>query len=352
MSGLGPAPPHAEMPPYPGYMHTGYRPDPYHSPPGTTHSSPRGTPYNPYYAVPPPRAASTQSPQRPATRAHFRTASTAATPVYGEYNSPRPPTASPRYNSEGQYATANAGPYHSMHDVYDKPSGRHHQGMPSRPTTATRRPSMTTPQRPATTAPRSNHKKTTSSAAPPAAKPRAATEADAKKHGIPKGYSLKNWDPTQDPILLLGSVFDANSLGKWIYDWTVHYHGAAKTEAEHAGRLWLFLIQMYGKIRTGDQIVENIRSKRSKEVVEDFLDSGDRLIERLRRLLKSCEAPMLRAAETHKGGLGSNSGIEFVKTLFGEDKQLRETKSFIKALETFICRWDANCEDIIRNPTL
>ncbi|KAL1897759.1 hypothetical protein Cpir12675_002259 [Ceratocystis pirilliformis] len=448
MSGLGPAPPHAEMPPYPGYMNTGFRPDPYHSPPGTTHSSPRGTPYNPYFAVPPPRAASTQSPQRPATRAHFRTTSTTATPVYCEYNSPRPPTASPRYNSDGQYATANvsnglysrnfpsfassplqpnhsrrhsfiptrdstpsgesdeeffnrdgalvytatsgrgrrsdyhlpgssglaprrrrnsfgddamrehatdrelsqAGPYHSMHDGYDKPSGRH-QGMSSRPTTATRRPSMTTPQRPATTAPRSNHKKSTSSAAPPAAKPRAATEADARKHGIPSGYSLKNWDPTQDPILLLGSVFDANSLGKWVYDWTVHHHGAARTEAEIAGKLWLFLIQMYGKIRTGDQIVQNIRSRKSREMVEEFLNSGDRLIERLRKLLKSCEAPMLRAAESHKGGLGSNSGIEFVKTLFGEDKQLKETKSFIRALETFIRRWDANCEDIIHNPT-
>lgn len=45
---------------------------------------------------------------------------------------------------------------------------------------------------------------------------REATEADATKHRIPKGYSLKNWDPTEEPILLLGSVFDANSLGKWI----------------------------------------------------------------------------------------------------------------------------------------
>jgi hypothetical protein len=45
-----------------------------------------------------------------------------------------------------------------------------------------------------------------------------ATEADARKYGIPPGYSLKNWDPTEEPIMLLGSVFDANSLGKWIYN--------------------------------------------------------------------------------------------------------------------------------------
>jgi hypothetical protein len=32
--------------------------------------------------------------------------------------------------------------------------------------------------------------------------------------GIPIGYSVKSWDPTERPIIRLGSVFDANSLGK------------------------------------------------------------------------------------------------------------------------------------------
>ena len=34
-------------------------------------------------------------------------------------------------------------------------------------------------------------------------------------------------EPAEEPIVLLGSVFDANSLGKWIYDWTVYHHGAS-----------------------------------------------------------------------------------------------------------------------------
>lgn len=53
---------------------------------------------------------------------------------------------------------------------------------------------------------------------------RRATDEDAKNHGVPAGYSLKNWDPEEKPILLVGSVFDANSLGKWTYDWKVFYH--------------------------------------------------------------------------------------------------------------------------------
>jgi hypothetical protein len=85
-----------------------------------------------------------------------------------------------------------------------------------------RRPSMTTKS------PQSSSKPSYSKAAPK------ASEEDAIKWGIPRGYSIKNWDPTELPIILLGSVFDANSLGKWIYDWTVYHHGASTPMADVA----------------------------------------------------------------------------------------------------------------------
>lgn len=77
-------------------------------------------------------------------------------------------------------------------------------------------------------------------------RPRKATEQDARRAGIPVGFSTKNWDPTEEPITLLGSVFDANSLGKWIYDWTVFCHGPATPMSDVAGELWLLLIQLAG----------------------------------------------------------------------------------------------------------
>ncbi|KAL8793406.1 MAG: hypothetical protein Q9195_003992 [Heterodermia aff. obscurata] len=64
------------------------------------------------------------------------------------------------------------------------------------------------------------------------------------KYDIPAGYSLKNWDPNEEPILLLGSVFDANSLGKWIYDWTVSNHGLLSPMTDIAGELWLQLLRL------------------------------------------------------------------------------------------------------------
>lgn len=76
----------------------------------------------------------------------------------------------------------------------------------------------------------------------------AAESEAARKHGIPGGYSVKNWVPSEEPIVLLGSVFDANSLGKWLYDWTVAVHGAGSPISDTAGELWLLLIQLSGKI--------------------------------------------------------------------------------------------------------
>jgi hypothetical protein len=72
--------------------------------------------------------------------------------------------------------------------------------------------------------------------------PLRATAADACKHNIPPSYSLEHWDPIDYPYTLFASVFDTNSLGKWIYDWTVYHHGPDTPISDMAGELWLLLI--------------------------------------------------------------------------------------------------------------
>ncbi|MCJ1473534.1 hypothetical protein MMC13_002185 [Lambiella insularis] len=61
---------------------------------------------------------------------------------------------------------------------------------------------------------------------------------------VPAGYSLKNWDLSEEPIILLGSVFDADSLGKWIYDWTVFHNGSEMPTKEPASSLWSLLLKL------------------------------------------------------------------------------------------------------------
>lgn len=283
-----------------------------------------------------------QTPQRPATRAHFRHMSSG----YNEFSSPRTPAFSPRYTSDGQYATANGA--YSATTYYERDPGYNSPRYEPEPRRShhTRRSSTSVPQRPATARPSSSHHKK------PAPAPQKATEADARKHRIPAGYSLKNWDPTEEPIMLLGSVFDANSLGKWIYDWTVYHHGPATPISDMAGELWLLLIQLAGKIKRSEECVPRIRTVENKEMIEDFIESGERLTDKLRKLLKLCEAPMLRASKKKETQtLGKNSGVEFVETLFGRERELEKTERFMASVRLWNLRFDANCEDILAKPT-
>jgi hypothetical protein len=373
------------------------------------------------------------TPARPATRAHFRGQSTSG--FQNNYPSPRGPSFSPRYTSDGQYATANVSQprssrkpsfsgsrpkrerrnshsYHRPSDHYGESdedefieingvtylvlparsrSKRYSRGdyftvnagghqtdyyyyeqagpypfdreagggfatpryEPDRkqPSSHTRRNSTSVPQRPQTARPSSSsvHKK-------PAEKEtkRVATELDAKRHRIPAGYSLKNWDPNEEPIMLLGSVFDANSLGKWIYDWTVYHHGPATPISDMAGDLWLLLIKLAGKIKRAEDAVPKIRSKDNREMVEEFIEAGDRLTDKLRKLLKTCEQPMLQSnTKTRKSSqLGKNAGVEFVETMFGRERELEKTERFMASVRLWNLRFDTNCEEILRKPTM
>ncbi|KAF5228142.1 hypothetical protein FAUST_11296, partial [Fusarium austroamericanum] len=227
------------------------------------------------------------------------------------------------------------------------------QSPQSRPPTSfghnRRSSTVVPPSRPQTVRPgSSSHRSTTTKPVSTPSTPK-ATEADARKHRIPTGYSLKNWDPAEEPILLLGSVFDANSLGKWIYDWTVYHQGPATPISDMAGEMWLLLIQLAGKVKRAEETVGRVRVPDNRDLVEEFIEAGERLTEKLRSLLKACEAPMLKAAKRKQAGLGKNAGVEFVETLFGRDRELDKTEKFMQNVRLFNLRFDANCEEILRN---
>jgi hypothetical protein len=178
-----------------------------------------------------------------------------------------------------------------------------------------------------------------------------ATSADAARCKIPTGYVLKNWDPQERPILLLGSVFDANSLGKWIYDWTVYTHHAGSPLAEMAGELWLMLIKFSHKMKRAEEATQRVKGRDNRQMLADFQESGDRLWRRLLNLLKVCEDFMWRVAKrgTGKAQMGPKSGVEFVKTIFGRDRELEETERLMSSVRLWLNRFDANCEDILRS---
>ncbi|CAD6506362.1 BgTH12-07288 [Blumeria graminis f. sp. triticale] len=314
--------------PFPGYP--GYYPA-YRSATPSPAASPSGG-YHGYYQQPPLRPGTA----RPSTKQHQRHVSSGeswATPQRGAF--------SPRYNSNGHYATtaANATAF-----SYDKEELNNTPHQTDNPIRRGHKHSNSTPKRSQTARPAAPPKKPSHT--------NIATEADARKHRIPQGYSLKHWDPSEEPIMLLGSVFDANSLGKWIYDWTVYHHGPATPITDMAGELWLLLIQLAGKVKRAEECMPRIRTQVNKEMIDDFIESGDRLTDKLKRLLKACETPMLKVGKSNKNAsqLGKNAGIEFVDSIFGRDRQLDATERFMSSIRLWNLRFDANCEEILRRP--
>jgi hypothetical protein len=185
---------------------------------------------------------------------------------------------------------------------------------------------------------------------------RVATDEDAKMHGIPPGYSLKNWDPTEVPIKLLGSVFDANSLGKWIYDWTAYHHKAPSPISDLAGELWLLLIKLAGKMKRAEETIPRIRTTDKRELVEDFIESGERIWTRFKKLLQECETAMLKTARKPAGPnstpvMGKASGVEFVESIFGRDRLLERTEKVMTTMRLWDMRFTVNCEEILKHPT-
>ncbi|KIV86858.1 hypothetical protein PV11_02441 [Exophiala sideris] len=179
-----------------------------------------------------------------------------------------------------------------------------------------------------------------------------ATEEDAIRAGIPSGYSIKHWDPTELPIILLGSVFDANSLGKWIYDWTVFHHGASTPMADMAGELWLLLIKLAGKMKRAEECVDRIHNLDKRETVEDFIISGHRLWDKFKGLLKECEHYMLKAAKRDgTKTMGKKAGTEFVDSIFGRDRYLESTEKIMNQVRLWNMRFDVNCEETLRRPS-
>ncbi|KAL8402566.1 hypothetical protein RB596_009080 [Gaeumannomyces avenae] len=260
---------------------------------------------------------------------------------------------SPRYTGRGLYNTV---VYIQPCDFYRKWSVCEH--LPKEPAPqarrrhSTSRPRRSQHHRDSSKPQKSPRQDSTSETRPPEPKQPehgAATEQDARKYRIPDGYSLTHWDPTEQPILLLGSVFDANSLGKWIYDWTVYRHGKGHPISQMAGDLWLLLIQTSGKVKRADEVIRSIRQEEVREMVGDFINSGDRLTSKLRRLLKRCEAPMLQFPKRRGSELGSNAGIEFVLTFFGRERELLATEKFMALVRLWNNRFDTDCTEVLLN---
>jgi hypothetical protein len=126
----------------------------------------------------------------------------------------------------------------------------------------------------------------------------------------------------------------------------VYHHCAHAPISDIAGELWLLLIQLFGKTKRAEETVLKIQS-RQRKMVEEFIEAGRWITGKLQKLLKACEAPMLRSGSKEGQQLGESAGVEFVETLFGPDREMDKTERFMASVRHWNIRFDTNCKGII-----
>ena len=168
---------------------------------------------------------------------------------------------------------------------------------------------------------------------------------------FPPGYSTEKWNPGERPIVITNTVFDGNSLGRWIYDWSVYAYGCCCPMSNLAGDLWLVLIEFMGHFKFACSHANAIEDEDTLEMVSDFLASAERLWIRLKAIIKECENAMVYAQERMSANpiplaMTGVPGCAFVRTLLDPNCQLHETERLVTGMRLWIVRFKANCASV------
>lgn len=169
-------------------------------------------------------------------------------------------------------------------------------------------------------------------------------------------FSAQPSEPKPDidePILLLGSVFDADALGKCIYEWAILRHDENEALPDMASDLCLQLVIFALGSKKAFKYLPRVRSEAEDDAMmyEDFVESGNRLWARLTAHLTVCEASMLKTAEKVEGTEESmdiplERGMAFIDCFFGQE--LRNTERLLQSIRLWNTEYEVICEGTLR----
>ncbi|KAI1339948.1 hypothetical protein F5Y15DRAFT_380969 [Xylariaceae sp. FL0016] len=170
----------------------------------------------------------------------------------------------------------------------------------------------------------------------------AATDSDRRRYRIPSSCSMESWDPSEESTVLLGSVFDLISLAKWIYDWTIYHHGPTTRMSNLAAELLHSITDVLHNIRRIGKRFSHVRRREDKEMLEDFMQSGERLTDGLKHILKRCGVKATKQQSPNK-----STPIAVIEALFGPENS--RTASFVESARSWTQRFSVNCEEIVES---
>ncbi|KAK2035434.1 hypothetical protein LX32DRAFT_647502 [Colletotrichum zoysiae] len=159
-----------------------------------------------------------------------------------------------------------------------------------------------------------------------------ATQNDAERWKVPAHYFLARWDPNKNPLLFLNLVFDAISLGAWMFDWVTFY----EEEDLLGDKRVAATVKEFALLLEG---LEDRSTSAYKDMHADFLRGYHQLLSNLQYMLKVCvgfgSLRPIAGAEDQKRADKDYAAREMLAVLFDPDMKLNETAGFMYEMK----RW-------------
>lgn len=177
---------------------------------------------------------------------------------------------------------------------------------------------------------------------------RQATIGDLRRIGITEDLCVKRWNPDRTPIVVAGSVMDANSICDWIMSWTKIYVDDNMYDMTAINDLTYCILALdYYDHMTSLRLSSCITSEQV-DVVEDFVESRDRLWARLLDIIDICTGVMLRElrklrSSKERDSRYNRNGAIFVSNIMFNDTISHNIFKLYNAVRIWSYRYCVNC---------
>jgi hypothetical protein len=178
---------------------------------------------------------------------------------------------------------------------------------------------------------------------------RQATRMDTERAGIPKVKFLADWDPDEEPIVLLGCAFDAYRLGCRIYCFTINKYGRTSPIGDLASKFWYQIIQLAGKIKLTTELRSKAAHGLAQSVATEVLKNGNHLWTRLQSLMKECKdwLPISTVMEP-SGVFPISVQSQIIRTVFSPNRELLYTKKLMADMHGWFMQVNSNLKPFTR----
>lgn len=160
---------------------------------------------------------------------------------------------------------------------------------------------------------------------------------------VPKGYNMKHYYVGEFPIVLMGSVFDPYSLGKWMYDWAVYLWGTDNEDTECVEDLWLILIRWTASLKRLTVLQEYILPTDWCIELAQHQGYGLSLRDELSSLIYLLGLSCQLTSNISTNSPTSVSAEQLLNTMFRSIDQGRLTTKLLSRMSSWTAKCDATC---------